>query len=281
MPRFAANLHYLFTEVPFLDRFQAAADAGFRGVEFQVPYEHPGSELRARLDQHGLKMVLFDAPMGDWAGGDRGMAAVPGRESEFQASLPRAVEYAHALRCDLVHVMAGVVSAGARYEEAERVYIENLRYAARFFKPHGVRAVIEPINRQLGVVQAGPAYTTQGMHGYFLNHTMQARRVIEAVGGDNLFLHLDVYHMQILEGHLAQSIRENLPLLRHVQIAGVPGRHEPTIGEINYPYLFNLLDELGYDGWVGCEYRPFGKTLDGLGWAAHYGIGGRVPASAS
>ena len=273
MPKFAANLHYLFTETPFLQRFAAAADAGFRGVEFQVPYDYSGAELKARLDGNGLRMVLFDAPMGDWNAGDRGMAALPGREAEFRASLPRVVEYANALDCDLVHVMAGVVKPGTDYAHAERVYLDNLRYAAGFLKPHGVRVVIEPINRQLGMVQGGPSYTTEGMHGYFLNHTDHARRIIEQVGSDNLFLHLDVYHMQMLEGHLAETLRANIDLLRHVQIAGVPGRHEPSVGEIHYPYLFNLLDELGYHGWVGCEYRPLGRTLDGLGWAARYGIG--------
>jgi 2-dehydrotetronate isomerase len=272
MPKFAANLHYLFTELPFLDRFAAAAEAGFKGVEFQVPYDYLGAELRARLDAHRLKMALFDAPMGDWNAGDRGLAAVPGREAEFRAGLPKAVEYAQALGCELVHVMAGVVGAGIDYQEAERVYVANLRHAADLFKRYGVRAVIEPINRQLGVVTGGPSYTTQGMHGYFLNHTDHARRVIDTVGSDNLFLHLDVYHMQLLEGHLADTIRNNIGILQHVQIAGVPGRHEPNVGEINYAYLFNLLDELGYAGWVGCEYRPLGKTAEGLGWAARYGI---------
>jgi len=281
MPRFAANLHYLFTEHPFLDRFAAAAEAGFKGVEFQVPYDYPGSELRARLSAHGLNMVLFDAPMGDWNAGDRGLAAVPGREAEFRATLPQVAQYAQALGCDLVHVMAGVVRPGADYAQAERVYVDNLRHAAAFLKPRGVRVVIEPINRKLGIVQGGPSYTTEGMHGYFLNHSDQARRIIEQVGSDNLFLHLDVYHMQMLEGHLDETLRANIDLLRHVQIAGVPGRHEPSVGEIHYPYLFNLLDELGYDGWVGCEYRPLGKTLDGLGWAEHYGIGARVLANPS
>lgn len=281
MPRFAANLHYLFTEVPFLDRFGAAAEAGFKGVEFQVPYEYPGAQLRARLTAHGLKMVLFDAPMGDWDAGDRGLAAVPGREAEFRATLPRVVEYAQALDCDLVHVMAGVVPAGMDYAQAERVYLENLRHAAALLKPHGIRAVIEPINRRLGMVQGGPSYTTEGMHGYFLNHSEHARRIIQQVASDNLFLHLDVYHMQMLEGHLAETLRANMDLLRHVQIAGVPGRHEPSVGEIHYPYLFNLLDELGYAGWVGCEYRPLGKTADGLGWAEHYGIGAASVASPS
>ena len=275
MPRFAANLHYLFSEVPFLDRFAAAAQAGFRAVEFQVPYDYDGAELRARLDLHGLRMVLFDAPMGDWSAGDRGLAAVPGREQEFRASLPRALDYAGALGCDLLHVMAGAIGPGANYALAERTYVENLRHAAAFFKPHGVKVVIEPINRRMGIVQGGPSYTTEGMHGYFLNHSEHARRVIEQVGSDNLFLHLDIYHMQMLEGHLSETIRANLDLLRHVQIAGVPGRHEPSVGEINYPYLFDLLDEVGYDGWVGCEYRPLGSTLEGLKWAEGYGIGGQ------
>lgn len=274
MPRFAANLHYLFTEVPFLDRFRCAAEAGFRAVEFQVPYDHPPTQLRARLREHGLQMVLFDAPMGEWAAGDRGLAAVPGREAEFRASLARVVEYAPELGCDTVHIMAGVVGPGADRSLARRVYVENLRYAAACLKPYGIAAVIEPINRKLGIVQNGPSYTTEGMHGYFLNHTAEARAVIEEVGSDNLFLHLDVYHMQMLEGHLAESLRDNLHVLRHVQIAGVPGRHEPSVGEINFPFLFDLLDELGYPGWVGCEYRPANGTWEGLGWAARYGIGG-------
>jgi len=275
MPRFAANLHYLFTEVPFLERFDCAAEVGFKGVEFQVPYDYLGAELRARLSANALEMVLFDAPMGDWNAGDRGLAAVPGREAEFRASLPRVVEYAQALHCDLVHVMAGVVSGATDYAQAERTYIGNLRHAAGFLKAYGVRVVIEPINRKLGIMQGGVSYTTQGMHGYFLNHTEQARRILEQVASDNLFLHLDLYHMQMLEGHLAETLQANLDLLRHVQIAGVPGRHEPTVGEIQYPYLFNLLDELGYGGWVGCEYRPLGRTVDGLGWAERYGI--RIP----
>jgi hydroxypyruvate isomerase len=272
MPRFAANLHYLFTEHAFLDRFEAASRCGFRAVEFQVPYDHSPAELRARLDAHGLKMVLFDAPMGDWSAGDRGLAAVPGREAQFRESLPRVVEYALALDCDLVHVMAGVVGPSTDYAQAERVYVENLRHAAAFLKPHGVRVVIEPINRKLGVVQGGASYTTEGMHGYFLNHSDHARRVIERVGSENLFLHLDVYHMQMLEGHLAETLQVNLDLLRHVQIAGVPGRHEPDVGEINYAYLFGLLDRAGYDGWVGCEYRPRAGTQAGLGWGRRYGL---------
>jgi 2-dehydrotetronate isomerase len=173
-------------------------------------------------------------------------------------------------------VMAGVVGPAVDYAEAERVYVDNLRHAAAFLRPHGVRVVIEPINRKLGAVQDGPSYTTEGMHGYFLNHSEHARRIIERVGSENLFLHLDVYHMQMLEGHLAETLKASQAVLRHVQIAGVPGRHEPDVGEIHYPYLFDLLDELGYDGWVGCEYRPRAGTQAGLRWAQPYGI--RPPA---
>ena len=274
MPQFAANLHYLFSELAFLDRFEAAAAAGFKAVEFQVPYDYPTAELSARLRSNSLKMVLFDAPMGDWARGDRGIAAVPGRDKEFRDGLDEVMEYGNALGCDTVHLMAGVVGPGEDYEAAERTYVSNLRYAASRLGGHGIVGVIEPINKKMGIVQNGPNYTTQGMHGYFLNHTEQARRIIDEVGSPNLLLHLDIYHMQMLEGHLAETIRENIGLLRHVQIAGVPGRHEPTVGEINYPYLFDLLDELGYPGWVGCEYRPKVETWLGLSWASRYGVHG-------
>ncbi|MBC8007420.1 MAG: TIM barrel protein [Prolixibacteraceae bacterium] len=274
MPQFAANLHYLFGEIPFLDRFEAAAAAGFKAVEFQVPYDYTTAELSARLRSNALKMVLFDAPMGDWARGDRGLAAVPGREKEFCDGLDKVLEYGNALGCNTVHLMAGVVGPGEDYMAAERTYVSNLRHAASRLGGHGITSVIEPINKKMGIVENGPSYTTQGMHGYFLNHTHQARRILEEVGSPNLLLHLDVYHMQMLEGHLAETIRENIGLLRHVQIAGVPGRHEPTVGEINYPYLFDLLDELGYRGWVGCEYRPKGNTWFGLSWARTYGVHG-------
>jgi hydroxypyruvate isomerase len=272
MPQFAANLHYLFSELPFLDRFEAAAAAGFKAVEFQVPYDYPTDELNVRLRTYALKMVLFDAPMGDWNRGDRGLAAVPGREKEFREGLAKVVEYGTALGCDTVHLMAGVVGPAEDFQAAERTYISNLRHAATLLGDHGIAGVIEPINKKMGIVQNGPSYTTQGMHGYFLNHTDQARRILDEIGSPNLLLHLDFYHMQMLEGHLAETIRENIGLLRHVQIAGVPGRHEPTVGEINYPYLFDLLDELDYRGWVGCEYRPKGDTWAGLSWAAKYGI---------
>ena len=272
MTQFAANLHYLFSELPFLDRFEAVAVAGFKAVEFQVPYDHPTAELSARLRCNALKMVLFDAPMGAWDRGDRGLAAVPGREKEFRDSLAKVIEYGNALACDTLHLMAGVVGPGEDYQAAERTYVSNLGLAAAVLGGHGMTGVIEPINKKMGIVQNGPSYTTQGMHGYFLNHTDQARRILGEVGSPNLLLHLDCYHMQTLEGHLAETLRENIGLLRHLQIAGVPGRHEPTVGEINYPYLFDLLDELGYQGWVGCEYRPRADTWTGLSWAVKYGI---------
>ncbi|HVY07163.1 MAG TPA: 2-oxo-tetronate isomerase [Burkholderiales bacterium] len=281
MPKFAANLHYLFSELPFLDRFEAAANAGFKAVEFQVPYDYPTVELSARLRDNGLQMVLFDAPMGNWDKGDRGLAAVPGREQEFRNSLSRVVEYGAALPCETVHLMAGVVGPGQDYAVAERTYVSNLRHAATLLADQGIAGVIEPINKKMGIVKNGPDYTTEGMHGYFLNHTAHARRVLAEVGSANLFLHLDCYHMQMLEGNLAETLRENIGQLRHLQIAGVPGRHEPDVGEISYPYLFKLLDDLGYQGWVGCEYRPKGETRAGLGWAAPYGIHATKPVSAS
>jgi hydroxypyruvate isomerase len=280
MPKFAANLHYLFAEVPFLERFEAAARAGFRAVEFQVPYDFPIPELVARLRGNGLEMVLFDAPMGNWDAGDRGLAAVPGREAEFRASLARVVEYGTALQCATVHAMAGVVGPGQDYQAAERTFVDNLRHAAAFLEPHGIAVVIEPINKKMGLVKNGPSYTTQGMHGYFLNHTEHARRILDQVAHPNLHLHLDVYHMQMLEGHLAETLEASIGVTRHIQIAGVPGRHEPTVGEIHYPFLFDLLDSLGYDGWIGCEYRPKGDTLAGLGWGARYGLGARQGVTA-
>ncbi len=273
MPKFAANLHYLFTEVPFLDRFAKAARAGFRGVEFQVPYDHPPEVLREHLAREGLTMALFDAPMGDWNRGDRGLACIPGRESEFRSSLERALVYARALPCDTVHVMAGAVGPGQDFRRSEDVYVSNLRFAAEFFAPHGVAVVIEPINARFGIVQGGPSYTTEGMHGYFLNTSTQAAALLDRIDHPNAWLHLDCYHMQILEGNLAETLEKHLGRLRHLQIAGVPGRHEPDVGEIHYPFLFDLLDRIGYGGWVGCEYRPRGDTLQGLGWGRRYGLG--------
>jgi hydroxypyruvate isomerase len=253
MPRFAANLSMMFQEHAFLDRFAAAAAAGFAGVEFLFPYDHPAEAIRAKLEEHGLAQALFNLPPGNWAAGERGLASLPGREAEFREGVGRAIRYAQALGCPTVHCMAGLLPDESERSAREALYVENLRHAADECAAAGLTLVIEPIN-------------TRDMPGYLLSYQGQARRIIEAVGAPNLRLQLDLYHCQIMEGDLARHIREFLPLTGHVQVAGVPERHEPDRGEVCYPYLFDLLDELGYDGWVGCEYRPKARTEDGLGW---------------
>lgn len=279
MPRFAANLHYLFNEHDFLDRFDAAAQAGFRGVEAQVPYHWPVAELARRVEANQLAMALIDTAQGDWDRGERGLAALPGREREFRDTLPKVVEYASALRCGCVHVIAGVVPKGADRDAMQQTYLANLHHAAEYLAPHGIAAVIEPINPMMGVVQGGELYTTYGMHGFYLTSTAQALAAIDAVGHPNLHLHLDIYHMQLTEGQLSKTLtaamarRDGPGQLRHLQVASVPGRNEPDTGEINFPHVFELIDSLGFEGWVGCEYRPRAGTLDGLAWARPYGIG--------
>ncbi len=262
MPRLAANLSFMFTELDFLDRFRAAANAGFRGVEFLFPYNWPAGQIAEQLRVSGLKQVLFNVPPGDWQSGDRGLAAIPGREREFREGIERALDYAEALDCPQIHVMAGVLPNTLVPATVEPVYVENLQYAAEQAARRGVRALIEPLN------------TKYDAPGYVLSGTAQARRIIEQVGRNNLFLQCDLYHVQIMQGDLAQTIRDNIDIIRHFQIAGVPGRHEPDSGEINYPFLFNIIDTLGYEGWIGCEYRPAGPTLDGLTWAFDYDISG-------
>jgi hydroxypyruvate isomerase len=253
MPRFAANLTMMFNEVPFPERFQRAAESGFSGVEFLFPYDHTPDEVAGWLKAAGLENALFNMPPGDWAKGERGLAALPGREAEFRAGVDKALAYAAALGTKRLHAMAGLVPAGADRDQCRKTYVENLRYAAEAVGRHGLTLVIEPIN-------------TRDIPGYFLNSQAEARTVIEAIGAPNLEIQMDFYHAQIVEGDLAMTLRKNFALVGHVQIAGVPDRHEPDEGEVNYPYLFGLLDQLGYDGWVGCEYRPRGKTEDGLGW---------------
>jgi hydroxypyruvate isomerase len=256
MPRFAANLSFLFKEVPFLDRFAEAARAGFSAVEFGDAYEHSPMEIATRLSIHGLQQVLINVPHGDVAAGERGLASLPGREKDFLASMATALRYARALGCPRVHVLAGVLPAGADAALRERhraTYLRNLRQAAREAAEQGVALTIEPIN-------------PRDIPGYFLNTQSEAHAVREDVGADNLSVQMDFYHCQIVEGDLAETFRHWLPHIGHVQVAGVPGRHEPDVGEINYAYLFGLLDELGYDGWVGCEYHPSKTTHAGLGW---------------
>jgi 2-dehydrotetronate isomerase len=261
VPKFAANLIFIFQEVGFLDRFAVAAACGFKGVEYLSPYEHPPEVIAEQLKRHGLEQALFNMPPGDWAAGERGIAALPGREQEFRDGVETALVYATATGCRILHAMAGLWPQGRDRAEAERVYIANLRHAADRLAGEGLTLVIEPINNR-------------DIPGYFLNTTTQAMSIIDRVGRPNLKLQLDLYHVQIMEGDLAHRIRALAGHYPHVQIAGNPGRHEPDIGEINYPFLFDLFDELGYAGWIGCEYRPKGETKAGLGWAERYGIAG-------
>ncbi|MBU3055702.1 2-oxo-tetronate isomerase [Pseudomonas indica] len=253
MPRFAANLSMLFNDVPFLERFGRAAAAGFKGVEYLFPYEYAPAELAERLQTHGLAQVLFNLPPGDFAAGERGLAALPGRESEFRESVDRAIEYARALGCPRLHAMAGLVTDESQRPRMRETYLENLRYAARRLAEHGLTLLIEPIN-------------TRSIPGYFINRQAEAHAILAELGEPNLRVQLDFFHAQIMEGDLTATFKRFQAGVGHIQIAGVPDRHEPDTGEVNYPYLFRLLDEAGYDGWIGCEYNPRGLTEDGLGW---------------
>jgi hydroxypyruvate isomerase len=247
----------MFNEVPFLDRFAAAAQAGFRAVEFLFPYEHPVADIAARLKAGKLENVLFNMPPGRWDAGERGLASLPGREEEFRAGVAQALDYARVLGVRRLHAMAGLLPAGADRARHRETYLANLRYAAREVAREGITLLIEPIN-------------TRDIPGYFLNTQAEAHAVREEVGAANLKAQMDLYHAQIVEGDLAVKLRRYLPHVGHIQVAGVPERHEPDRGEVNYGYLFALLDELGYDGWVGCEYRPAGRTTAGLDWLVPY-----------
>lgn len=253
MPKFAANLSMMFNEVTFPQRFCAAAKAGFEAVEFLFPYEHAPQEVAQWLRENGLRNALFNLPPGDWAAGERGIAALPGREQEFRASVARALDYAQALGTQRLHVMAGLLPQGAERSLYRETYIKNVRYAARELAKHGCMLLIEPIN-------------PRDIPGYFLNSQVEGHAIRAAVGESNVKVQMDFYHAQIVEGDLAMTFRKHFDGIGHVQIASVPDRNEPDDGEVNYRYLFRLLDELGYDGWVGCEYRPRGRTEDGLGW---------------
>jgi hydroxypyruvate isomerase len=267
MPRFAANLSFLFDEVPFLARFGEAAHAGFRAVEFAFAYEYRIQEIVAEQRAHALDVVLINAPPGDWAAGDRGLASLPGREHEFTADIANALRYAQALSCTRIHVMAGVLPVDADDAERERrmrTYVRNLRLAATEAAAQGVTILIEPIN-------------PRDMPGYLLTTQAQAHAVRAEIGARNLKVQMDFYHAQIVEGDLTEKLRRFLPHIGHVQIAGVPDRHEPDTGEVNYAYVFKMLDELRYDGWVGCEYRPAKGTAAGLTWL--YRLLDRRPAA--
>ncbi len=253
MPNFAANLTLMFNETPFRERFARAAKAGFRAVEFQFPYEHKPADVAAWLTQSGLQCVLFNMPPGDWAAGDRGLACIPGREKEFRDSVDVALDYARALKAPRLHALAGKPPAGVSAQDCRAVYVENLRYAARQLHEQGITLVIEPIN-------------TRDIPGFFLNRQDQAHAIREEVGAPNLKILMDFYHAQIGEGDLSITFKKYLAHIGHIQVAGVPERGEPDAGEVNYPNLFKLVDASGYDGWIGCEYRPRGKTEDGLKW---------------
>lgn len=257
MPRFAANLSMMFTDVPFLDRFSRAGAAGFQAVEFLFPYEHPAAEIARRLQDSGLQQVLFNAPPGDWGAGERGQAALPGREAEFRDGVRRALDYAGVLACPRLHLMAGLAPAGVPRDTLLAVYAANLAWAAEECAKAGVKPVIEPINHH-------------DIPGFFLNTTDQAAAIIEAVGPERLGMQFDLYHCQITEGDLVRRVERHLPLIAHMQVADNPGRNEPGTGEVNWPFVFRRIDALGFRGWIGCEYRPTGGTEAGLDWFAPY-----------
>ncbi len=265
MPRFSANLSFLFGEVPFLERFGEAVHAGFRAVEFTFPYEWQAGDIAAEVAKHGLEVALLNAPPGEVAAGDRGLASLPGREHEFAASIAIGLRYAKELACRRLHVMAGVVPVDADATERERrrrLYVRHLKLACDEAAAQGVTITIEPLN-------------PRDMPGYLLRTQAEAHAIREEVGAPNLKVQFDLYHAQIVEGDLTEKLRRYLPHVGHIQIAGVPGRHEPNVGEINYEWIFRLLDELRYDGYVGCEYRPLAGTAEGLAWM--YRLLGRSP----
>ena len=255
MPRFCANLNFLFTEVPLLDRFEAAAKAGFKAVEIGNPYEASAGEIAAKLKSNGLALALINTSPGDAAKGERGRSALAGREKDFDADLVAALGYCAATGCKLIHVMAGPVHQGARRE----TFVANLKKAARKAAPAGITAVIEPINRR-------------DIPGYFLNKLSEARAIIYEVGEPNLGLQFDLYHRQVEDGDVAVAIKEYVALTRHYQIANPPDRGEPDEGDLNYRWLLQQIDASGYKGWVGCEYKPRRSTVEGLGWAATCGV---------
>ncbi len=257
MPNFAANLSMMYTEFAFPERFAAAAGDGFKGVEFLFPYEWPAGEVAEWREAAGVAQALFNAPPGNWDGEERGLAALPGREGEFRDTIATALDYAAALDCPRIHIMAGVRPEDTSDAVLYDTYEKNLAFAAGEAAKSGRNVIIEPIN-------------TRDVPGYFLNSQADAHRVVDAVGAPNLRVQMDLYHVQIVEGDVATKIHQYIDKVDHFQIAGVPERNEPDIGEINYPYLFELIDDLAFTGWIGCEYNPKGKTSEGLHWLANY-----------
>lgn len=253
MPRFAANLSMLFTELPFLDRFERAAAAGFEAVEFLFPYDWTAQEIRSRLDDNGLRLVLHNLPPGDWERGERGLACLPDRVDEFRAGVDRAIDYALALGAPQLHCLSGIEPAGVPAERIHQTYLDNLRFAAQAMQRAGIKTLIEPINR----------FDIPGIH---LHRPSQGIAVLDEAGCDNLWLQYDLYHAQRTEGELAATLERWLPRIAHLQIADNPGRHEPGTGEVNWDFLFAHIDRIGYAGWIGCEYRPATTTDAGLDW---------------
>ncbi len=254
MPKFAANLSFLFTEVPFPERFGRAVAAGFKGVEYMSPFDWPAHDIAEWLRANDLEQVLFNFASGDWVGGERGLACLPQRRGEFAERIEQALDYAVVLDCERVHCLAGLRPPGVSEAELEATYIANLQFAADRFATIGANVTIEPINSRID------------MPGYWLDDVARGFRLLEAVDRSNVKLQYDVYHAQIIAGDLARTLAANISRIGHIQIADNPGRHEPGTGEINYPFLFDLLDRLGYEGWVGCEYKPLTTTEAGLGW---------------
>jgi len=257
MLKFSANLTMMFNEVDFLGRFERASKAGFKGVEFLFPYEWERQELAEKLDKHGLEQVLHNLPAGNWLAGERGIACLPGRVGEFQEGVGLAIEYAKALRCPRLNCIAGITPKDVPAEKVRQTMVDNLRFAATALEKEGIRLLVEPLNNQ-------------DIPEFYLVHTQDALRLLVEVNHPNLWLQYDIYHMQIMEGNLTRTILDNLARIAHIQLGDNPGRHEPGTGEINFTNLLRFIDEAGYDGWIGCEYKPAGVTEDGLEWVEPY-----------
>jgi len=257
MLKFSANLSMMFNEVDFLGRFERASRAGFKGVEYWFPYEWDKEQLMEELDKYSLEQVLYNLPAGDWSAGERGIACLPGRKQEFQEGVGLAIEYARILKCSRLNCIVGLTPEGIPVEKVRQTLVDNLRFAATALEKEGIRLLVEPLN-------------DHDTPGFYLVHTQNALQLLREVNHANLWLQYDIYHMQIMEGNLSRTILGNLNRIAHMQLADNPGRHEPGTGEINFTNLFRFIDEAGYDGWIGCEYKPAGVTEDGLGWVKSY-----------
>ena len=257
MPKFSANLSMLFTEAGFADRFERAAKAGFKGVECQFPYELPKEDIAGILDKYGQEMVLHNIPSGDWAAGERGIACLPGRENEFQDGVGKAIEYGKALKCPRINCLVGLTPKDVPADRVRQTLVKNLKFAADALQKAGISMLVESLN-------------SHDIAGFYLTDTAMTLQLMDEVNHPNLYYQYDIYHMQVMEGNMTKTIRDNISRIGHIQLADVPGRHEPGTGEINFTNLFKFIDEAGYTGWIGCEYKPAGVTEDGLGWAKPY-----------